>query len=184
MSTEHQGRSILFFFLKFCFFAPVCLVLWWLCLPYYGWLIGQVSGGILLHATGIPVSSMAIEPAGVLNTDTLLMFGLEGIQRRFPIGLLVTNVAPYLALVLATGGLAWRRRLKILGIGVAVLSLGHVIYIVLVFIFSERIAVSREIPTALAQLFLTIPFLLWIVLAYWDRLGGYFSEPAGPEKKV
>ncbi len=181
MNSDSHGRNILLFFLKFCFFAPVCLVLWWLCLPYYGWVVGQISGSILLHVTGIPLTSMDIVPDGVLNTETWLVFRVDG-EKRLPIGLLVTNVAPFLALVLSTGGLAWRRRLKVLGIGVAILAGGHVLYIVLAFVFSQRIALSREIPTALGQLFLTIPFLLWIVLAYWDRLSAYFVEPRSAEK--
>ena len=178
MSTDNSGRAILFFFVKFCLLAPLCLVAWWLLLPYYGWLIGQASGVVLLHVARTPITSMTIEPAGPLNTETLLVYGVEGVKRRFPIGLLVTNVAPYIALILSTAHLGWVRRLKILLLGIAVLSLGHIVYIVLAFSFFQRIAMSREIPTALAQLFLTAPFLLWIILAYWDRLSAYFAAPA------
>jgi hypothetical protein len=156
-------------------------VLWWLAIPYYGTALARLSGGVLATFFSEPITAAWIRPEGTLNTASLLVFLFEGREIPFPIGLLVTNMIPYLALVVATPGLSVLRRHVILYTGAAILFLGHVLFIVLAFRFREFIGKHQDLPHAIAQFYLTIPFLLWIILAYWGKISRYFAEngPAG-----
>lgn len=145
-------------------------VLWWLLMPHYGFALAQLSGGVLLNGLGVPVEAARIEPGGILNTESVLVIVLEGHDLKFPIALLITNMAPYLALVLATPGLRLFRRLFILVLGAGLLMAGHIAFIVLALFYREAIATAPNIPTAVAQFYLTLPFLLWIILAYWGKI--------------
>lgn len=96
------------------------------------------------------------------------------------------NVAPFLALVLATGGISWLRRLLTLLGGTAILVLGHVVYLCyLAWLFHKMVSQPGSmpppdvLPQVASQFFVILPFLLWVVLAYWDRLAGYFAEDNG-----
>ncbi len=171
--------------LAFCTKFLVCVtalvVLWWLAIPYYGYLLLQVSGGILKYIVGMPIAAGWIEPGGVLNTDTWMHFLLEGdtVDKMTPLALLVTNVPPYLALVLATRGLRLWKRLRVLLYGTGILALGHILFIVIVLRFQESLQQYSELPTAVIQFYLTMPFLLWIIFAYWDRITGA-QDSQGP----
>ncbi len=81
-----------------------------------------------------------------------------------------------MALVLATKGLRLVRRLRILLYGCGILMVGHVLFIVVLMRFQEALKSASEVPTAVMQFYLTLPFLLWIVFAYWDRLVGATPE--------
>lgn len=163
-------RGVLLFCLKFIVLAPVLTAVWWLLIPQYGWFLVQASGSILRFALGEPIQAGWIAVDGLFNTKSNLVFSLPDKTRSLPIAQLVTNIPPYLALVLATTGLGRWRRLRILGYGVAILSLGHILYIVVLSHWQEQLMHATEIPVAVMQFFLTLPFLLWIVFAYWDRL--------------
>ena len=175
------GR-IAFFCLKFAVFSAVLLYLWWWKVqPQYVGLIGRITGAILRYIMSVPIDAMKIEidPAGVMSTKTILVWVVEG--RRYPIDVsyLVANIPPYFALVLATPGLAIRRLLKVLLIGLAILATGHILFLVLVWVFSGQIQKSPEIPTAIGLFLMTMPFVLWIALAYWDKVVLLFEEPEG-----
>ena len=147
------------------------LAAWWLALPWYGWGLMQTSGVVLRGALGMPILSGTIQADGVLNTDSRMIFTLgDGRTRTLKIALLVTNVPPFLALVLASPGLAWRRRLRALVIGTAILVAGHWTFIVVAMRWQDALMRASEIPTAIIQFFLTLPFLLWIALAFWEKL--------------
>jgi hypothetical protein len=180
MGKRRRKRSILLFAAKFLIFVTVLVVAWWAVLPYYGYGLAQVSGAILRFALGVPIEYARLDAAGMLNTESRLVFGLGGREPRMPVALLVTNVPPYLALVAATAGLAMRRRLRILALGTGILCAGHVAFIVVALRFGEALRQVSEIPTAVAQFYLTLPFLLWIVFAYWDRLASYLGEERRP----
>jgi hypothetical protein len=64
-----------------------------------------------------------------------------------------------------------------------VLVIGHALYIILAFAFAESISRSPAIPTALAQLFLTLPFLLWVLLAYWEKLATFWCGESSSDRK-
>lgn len=158
------------FCLKFLAFVVVLVVVWWLLLPYYGQVLLQVTGVSLKYLLGVPIESGRIEAGGLLNTGTTLIFSVEGHERRMHIALLATNVPPYIALVLATAGIAWKRRLRILGYGCGILCFFHAAFITVALRWQDALMQASEIPTAMVQFFLTLPFMLWIVFAYWDHI--------------
>ena len=189
--SKRRGRGPLWFCVKFLVFVSVLVVLWWwIVLPPYSWLLGQVTGGILKFAAGVPIEAVRIDVKGVFNTGTDLVFHVGGRERAIHIALLATNVPPYLALVLATAGLAFWKRLRILLYGCAILCACHAVFIVTVMRFQAQLMKASEIPTAVVQFFLTLPFLLWIAFAYWDKIasnagtaepGLSENAPASPE---
>jgi exosortase/archaeosortase family protein len=179
-----MGRiwRVAFFCLKFLVIVVVLVVAWWSLLPVYGYFLLQASGAILRHVMGVPILAGWIETGGVLNTDSWMYFRIEGVNdKKTALALLITNLPPYLALVLATPGLRWVRRLLILIYGCAILVAGHILFLVVVLRFQEALREYSELPTAVMQFYLTLPFLLWIVFAYWQRLlgarNGSFSKP-------
>ncbi|NJL71550.1 MAG: hypothetical protein HC888_07990 [Candidatus Competibacteraceae bacterium] len=176
-----RKRSILLFAAKFLCFVAVLVVLWWTVLPYYGFVLAQSTGATLRWVMQMPIEYARVEPHGFLNTESHLVFGLnEGSvmhTRSMPIAVLVTNVPPYWALVLATAGLALRRRVKVLFLGTGILVAGHFLFIVVASRFGPLMQGS-EVITAVAQFNLTLPFLLWIVFAYRFRLAAYLGETA------
>ncbi|MBI3118799.1 MAG: hypothetical protein HYZ00_08945 [Candidatus Hydrogenedentes bacterium] len=183
MAATRARGSVVLFCLRFLVFVGVFVVVWWLLLPVYGWLLVQASGSVLRFVLHVPITYGDIKTSGILNTRSLLVFGVDQHEKALPIALLVTNVPPYLALVLATAGLTWARRLKIIVWGVGILALGHVLFIVyaLKFVLSAQAGAAvpqqlGDIPTAVAQFYLTLPFLLWIIFAYWDRLTAYLDS--------
>ena len=176
--TPGIGR-VAFFCLKFSGILAVILFLWWWKVqPAYAGLLGWITGALLTHVAGIPIDSTYVEvdPAGVLSTKTILFFvmGQED-NPNIDMASIVANIPPYWALVLATPGLAVKRLIKVLLIGTGILGAGHVIFLVLMFRFGHLI--QPEIPTAIALFLMTLPFMLWIVLAYWDKVVLLFEEP-------
>jgi len=165
-----RKRSVLAFCAKFILFAPVLTALWWYLIPQYGWFLVQTSGSILRFVLGEPIQAGWITADGVLNTKSMLVFSFPEMTRSLPIAQLVTNIPPYIALVLATSGIAHWRRVRILLLGVAILSAGHILYIVVLSHWQAALMQASELPVAVMQFFLTLPFLLWIVFAYWDRI--------------
>lgn len=177
-STENANRPVArlkrvgLFCLRFALWAPVFLIPWWIIVPKYVWLIGQVSGAILKYIFSIPIEAMevSVRENSVLNSNVLLTyFAYEG-EAPIDIALLVNNVPPFIILVLATGGLTVARRLKVLGVGLSVILASHVAFLVSAFALAKRIEAAPEIPTAFGLLILNLPFILWILLAYWDRI--------------
>ncbi|MCC6489818.1 MAG: hypothetical protein IT364_20180 [Candidatus Hydrogenedentes bacterium] len=169
MAQEDRIRRFLWFFAKVLVATPLCLAIWWLALPYYARCIGAVAGVVLRAGFGFPIDSVTVEPSGILNTGTTLGFTLRGQNPALPIAQLVSNIATYAALVLATSGVTWKRLLVIGAAGAGVLAVGHVVYLVLVFAYSSAMAENPVLPTAIAQAFITLPFVLWIALAYWSQ---------------
>ncbi len=159
---------------------PLCLVLWGMVLPAYAKALGAVASAILRGLSGAPIDGYSVEAEGLFNTGTRLAFEVGGRQPALDVGALVFNVPPFVALMVLTPGLRPRRRALSVAAGTIVLALGHTAYIVLAFLYAPRIAASPEIPTALGEVFLTLPFLLWILLGYWDRLAPLLRDPAPP----
>ena len=169
--SKRRGRGPLWFCVKFLVFVSVLVMLWWwLLLPGYGWLLGQATGQVLRFAGGLPIEAVRIDAKGVCNTGTDLVFTVGGARRAIHIALLATNVPPYWALVLATAGLAFWKRVRVLIYGTVVLCLCHGAFIITVMRFQKELMKASEIPTAVVQFFLTMPFLLWIAFAYWDKI--------------
>lgn len=186
MTRAARFGGIAFFVLKFIVFSAVLLFLWWWKLqPQYVNVIGRTAAGVLMTIARMPIEGIAVEvdPSGVLTTKIALAFFYQ--ERRFPIeiGYLVANVPPYIALVLATSGLGLSRTLRIIAIGCGILAAGHVLFLVFVFSFARQIQDSPEIPTAIGLFIMTLPFLLWTVLAYWDKVKDVLLETDTPQEK-
>lgn len=162
-------KAIAVFCLKFLFIVPVCLVAWWLVLPWYAWCLGHVAKALLSALSSIPVQNVTVVPGGILNTGTSLTFVLDHARPSIQVAGVVSNLAPYVALVLATRSLPLRRRLAALAIGAGILWLGHQAYVTLALVFSSQIQAHPAVPRALGELFITLPFPLWIVLASWHH---------------
>ncbi len=179
MAERSLVLPILSFCLRFVVLTVALTMLWWFLLPYYGWFLVQVCGGILKYGFGLPIQSGHIERAGFFNTDSLLVFVLPERSPKLPLAHLITNVGPFWALVWATPKLTLRRRLVISVQGSGILILGHILFVVLALPFQDVVRTASEIPTAIVQFFLTLPFLLWVILAYWDKLVAYLNDVAG-----
>jgi len=163
--------GVFFFCLKFIFFViPLVAIWWWFGVPWYGEFLKQVTGGILKFGFGMDIISGDIILAGMMNTDSVLRFVIGTHEPTMNITKLISNLPPYVALVLATPALAFWRRLRVIAYGVSILSLCHILFIVFALRFQEYQVHHSEIPMALAQFFITLPFLLWVVFAYWDRI--------------
>ena len=156
---------------RFFVAAPLCLIPWWLMLPAYAWFTGHLAVLILHYVGGIPVERVVIERHGFLNTGTELAFVLHGTAHPFPAGVpVLSTVVPFVILVLATPGLALRRRLRVLMTGSAVLFAVQLAFLVTAFALRRQIAEARQISASITEVSFTLPFLLWLLLAYGDRL--------------
>lgn len=182
MNGASQSRSPFFFCLRFLLYVIVLVVLWWEFVPVYGMLLIQAAGGILKYLLGVPITHGYVKTSGILNTNSLLVFGVEFRESSLAVVKLITNVPPYVALILATPDLGWRRKLKVTLAGLLILCVGHVLYLLYALKFqlaaSGEQGVLPEISSAIVQFYLTLPFLLWIVFAYWDRIAGYLAANA------
>lgn len=179
MPQKPQGKAILLLCLKFAILAPICLVVWLYVLPVYAGVLAHFTAAVLKWIFRKPITGIAVvnlKPDAVLNTGIAIKFTLGYLERTMPsLGSLTTNVAPFVALVLATPGLALLRRLRILALGVGIIVLGHAAMIVIAFMSREA-----ALPKAIGFIAITLPFLLWIVLAYWDKLAAYFAIDGDP----
>lgn len=172
-------RTVFFFVLRFCLIAPVILVLWWILVPSYVWALGQISGGIINGLVETAIESMKVISDGILNTHTSLVYLVDGVERTIEIAYIVNNMPSFLALVLATAGLGFRKRLGILAIGIAIMMAGHVLFLVSSYVLRTQIAESPQVFVAFGKFSQTLPFVLWIVLAYWNRILALFAEGNG-----
>lgn len=180
MSTGKNTWGLPFFCLKFVAFLVLLEAAWLFLLPYYGSVMLQSAGVPLRYGLGVPIEAGRVEAEGKLNTGTKLIFSIEGRERTMPIAKLAANVPPYIALVLATAGLAWKRRARILLYGLGILCGFHILFIIIALRFQEALMEASEIPTAVIQFFITLPFMLWIVFAYWDRILSLGQDKPAP----
>ncbi len=180
--TRKQTWGLPGFCLRFLVFVVALEILWLLALPYYGQVLLQLAGIPLRYVFGVPIEAGRIEAQEILNTGTTLVYTINSVERAMSLAKLAANIPPYVALVLATAGLTWKRRLRILAYGCAILCGFHALFIVIVLRFQEALLHVSEIPTAVIVFFLTLPFMLWIVFAYWDRILSRGRENDGLEQ--
>ena len=74
--------------------------------------------------------------------------------------------------MLATARLGILKRIRILVVGVIIIVFSHGATIVFRFLSAGRTA----LPTAIGFVAITLPFLLWIILACWDQLVAYLGD--------
>jgi len=172
-----QPKNVAVFIGKFIVIAPLTLVLWWTLIPQYAWLLGQITGFVLTHLMGMPIGAMKVitDEAAVLNTDTSIEFMYNDRLFPFHIASIVNNLPPFLILVLASPGIGWRHQLRAIAIGIPILSAGQIIFIVYAFRYASQINQSPELPTAIGLFLMTLPFMLWIVLVYWNKVTEYLN---------
>jgi hypothetical protein len=163
---------------KFSLTIVLLLMVWWgFLMLRYAWLLGHISAFLVGLFSDMEITGILLEPKGLFNTDTLLDFTVAGKVRAFPVALLVTNIPPFIALVLATSGLDLVRRLRAIGIGVGILLLSHVFFISVLLRFQDTLQAHDEVSRAVMQVIIaTLPFILWIRLAYWDRIASLLRE--------
>lgn len=175
MSEHSRITTIGIFILKFAAFAVVCLFVWWsYLLPIYANAVGQVSARTLI-ILGEPIEavSVSVDEEGILKEKTSIVFYKEDTgTSAIHIAFLVNSLPPFIILVLATAGLGLRRRLKIMAIGTGIFFVGHVSWIVIGY----KVGALTEVLVAYGQFWLTVPLILWIVLAYWDKVTALFEE--------
>lgn len=183
MSAARRLGSLLFFVVRFLVLAVVLVICWWAMVPYYGWLLAQISGSIAHFVLGMNILAVGtiLEPETVLNTGTWIFFRLPAADRpyqelKMPVALLVTNLAPYIALVLASAGLALRRRLLVLLYGCSIIIGGHILFITILLRFQDALKQHSEIATSTIQLFLVMPVILWVWFVYSEQIGAYLEE--------
>lgn len=166
------------FCFRFAVIAPAVLAIWWLILPVYVWCMGQVSGEILIYLARMPIDALRVEtdPAGILNSATTLTFYGDSGQRTIAIAYMVNNLPPFVILVLATPGLRIGRRIRALSIGSGILAATHVVFVAAAYRYADFAAEHAEVPQALGKFLLTLPFVLWIALAYWDKAVALFDD--------
>jgi hypothetical protein len=174
------------FLFRFILIAPFVLSIWWYFSPKYAWVLGQMTGSCISILTETTIDSLIIEtePGSILNTDTTMVLGSG--ENKYPIHIsrFMNNISPFIALVLASPSVAFRRRLKILASGTAILILGQIVFLVSAFVFARRIQDAPQIPTAFGLFLMTLPFMLWIVLLYWEKLGEYLADAFPDEKEA
>lgn len=137
--------------------TPAVLTLWWLSMPAYTRTIGECAA-VVLRVMGYPIERVVVNAHGFLNTDTTLGFALGGAVPTAPISWVVTNIAIYISLILATRRMHWKRRVRALAIGLATLVAAHIMHVVVFFAFAPAIERNPQIPTAIAQILITLPF--------------------------
>lgn len=183
MTSETPARgTVALFLLKFALFATLLLTLWWWVVqPRYVWAAGQAAGVLIQYVMGVPLEGMrvAVDERGVLSTMTSLVYLHDGDTAQIKVAFLVANLPAYAALVFATGGIGWPRRLRALVYGGGILFAGHVVFLVVMFTFARKVQAAPEVPTAFGIFVMTLPFLLWIVFAYWERASAWFDGTAG-----
>ena len=156
---------------KFIVLAPICMVVWLLVLPVYAHVLAYAAGSVFRYGFGLNVMGIRVNTAGFLNTDTSLTYTIMTTERELPeLGHLVANVAPFVALVLATPRLKLGRRLRIIGIGTGLIFISHVATVVIRLVGRGPVMGRTPLSTTIGFASITLPFLLWIVLAYWGEL--------------
>ncbi|MCX5771372.1 MAG: hypothetical protein NTZ09_14050 [Candidatus Hydrogenedentes bacterium] len=165
---------------KFIVLAPICLVVWLLVLPVYAHILAYAAGSIFRYGFGLNVMGIRVDAAGFLNTDTSLTYTIMTTEKALPaLGKLVCNIAPFVALVLATPRLKLVRRLRIIGIGTGLIFISHVAAVVIRLMGRGPVQGRTPLTTTVGFVSITLPFLLWIVLAYWGQLMAFLGdEPA------
>ncbi|MBX7255277.1 MAG: hypothetical protein K1Y02_02855 [Candidatus Hydrogenedentes bacterium] len=176
MAQELTVRRFIWFCVKLFVLAPVCLCLWWQIMPAYALGLGHVTAFILRAIFGYPIQGVVVHAQGVMNVDTVMGYVVMGQPNTLPIAQLVSNIGTFCALMLATGRLGFRRLALGTAAGIAILAFTHAAYLVTFYSLAKTIARDQTYFVAFAQVLLTLPFILWIVLAFWDQMP--WAKPA------
>ncbi len=188
MSTQRRSQRIALFALKFLAIAPIFLVAWWMVVPTYSWILGQASGVMINAISARDIVALSVESGGILGTktDLHLTTAATGSDVSMTISLILRTAPGFALLVLATPALGIVRRLRALIIGAAVLFVSHILFVVLMylFVFGSDSPNAELIADVLGKFLLTMPFILWLTLAYWDKVMAFLSDEDGEDAPV
>lgn len=171
------------FCIKFIVVVIPLVCIWWWLIPIYGWILVQISGAILRFVMGVPILAGGVRPDGFLNTGSTIYFLIQGyeFEKASPIALLITNLPPFISLMLITR-ISWINRLKKIIWGSIIIILGHILFIVIVLRYQEVLKQYSQLPVAVIQFYLTMPFMLWIAMVFRDLFLKRSEEKIPPNK--
>jgi hypothetical protein len=152
-------RAKTLFLLKFLVLITVLLPLWLIgALPLYLPVLAEETAAVL-RVAGYTILSTA---GG--RTQIELEYA-TGAWVKFEAALVTLNVVVYVALVLASVDVRWRRRLGFLLGGLLVLNLFQVLYVVVVFYvnfnYPPNSAAAQTIARVSEMFYLLLPMVLW-----------------------
>lgn len=177
-AQDRRVRSILFFALRFLVLMALGLFIWWQVMDAYvlgaGWTAQWPLRALGVHVEKVELWGKA-HPMNQGERDPIIGIvytmrngmpqGIGDLQRFY------MNLPTFIALVLATWPLAWRRRLFALVVGSGVLVLIHIAYLVVMFFWHDVIRAHMEDAVRIQMVVMTtVPFLLWALLAYGERI--------------
>jgi hypothetical protein len=170
------------FLLRLAVLLPVMVAAGWLATPYYVWIIGNLTAATFNFLVLNPIQGVRIEvaPEAVLRSSVHLVYVTKEGAYPMNAGALTGNLAPYLAMVLATPGITGRWRWRALWRGTLALVVTHMALIFGLFAIRDRVAETIEIASGVSVFLLTLPFVLWIALASWEVLW-VRTAPSGPQ---
>lgn len=178
MTQQLTVSRFIWFCVKLFILAPICLCVWWQIMPIYAHGLGHVTAAILRIVFGYPIEDAVVHAKGFMNVDTVMAYVVKGRESALPIAQLVSNIGTFCALMLATGRLGYRRLFLGGAAGIAILSFTHAVYLITFYSFAKAIARDQTYFVAFAQVLLTLPFILWIVFAFWNQMPWARPAPA------
>jgi hypothetical protein len=155
-------RTKIRFLLKFLVLVALLLPLWlnWGVEPYLGVLAHQTAW--LLRLTGYTIYGSAADATRILlqvEPESSLAFEALGAT---------LNLVVFPALLFASSGLGWRRRLGFLVAGLATLHGFNVMYFTAHFVVNYRYGQNSSAFQALKSIsesfYLVLPFVLWLLM--------------------
>jgi hypothetical protein len=142
-----RDREILLFLLLFLLVSALFLGAWYYIGPFYQTAVFAVARVLLLLMGYTPLQISAVNLSGAYLGNF--------------------NLVPLVALAIATPRLAPRKRLEMLGIGLPVLFLLHVIDLVAHFpLYFHGSQLAQLIVYSIGVGGVALPFLIWFVLCY------------------
>jgi hypothetical protein len=140
-------REILLFLLEFMLVSALFLGAWYYIGPYYQTAVFVVARGVLLLMGYAPQQIAAVNLAGAYLGNF--------------------NLVPLVALAIATPRLAPRKRLEMLGLGLPLLFLLHVIDLVAHFpLYFHGSTLAQVIVYSLGVGGVALPFVIWLMIGY------------------
>lgn len=175
-AQDLRVRSILAFVVRFMVLMGLGLFIWWQAMDAYVYGVGWVAQWPL-RALGEPIEKVELYGKSqqkdegdphigiVYRLESGREQGLADLQRFY------MSLPTFLALVLATSPMTWKRRIVALGAGAAILLGIHIAYLVVMFYGRDFIMAHWEDAVRMQMTaFTTAPFLLWALLAYGGRI--------------
>jgi hypothetical protein len=142
-----EEREILLFLLFFLLVSALFLAAWYYIGPFYQTVVFAVALVILLLLGYTPQQVAAVNLAGAYLGNF--------------------NLVPLVALAIATPRLAVRKRLEMLGLGLPLLFLLHVVDLVAHFpLYFHGSTLAQVIVYSIGVGSVALPFVIWVVLGY------------------